>query len=103
MFDLPVVEANERRLASRFRQDLLDVGYFMLQESVYVRNCVSYEKYQQHLSKVQALAPQRGSITARYITEKQWLSSVNMTLVKPKRGEYQTEAGEGRPEQMTFW
>lgn len=103
MFDLPVVEKEERRKASRFRLDLLDSGFFMLQESVYARNCVSYEKYTQHLADVKAIAPHRGSITAIYITDKQWLSSVNMTLVKPKKAKYSIDPGEDRPQQMTFW
>jgi CRISPR-associated protein Cas2 len=103
MFDLPVVETEERRKASRFRNDLLDLGYFMLQESVYARNCVSYEKYGQHLGDVKKLAPERGSITAIYITDKQWLNSVNMTLIKPKKPKRGIEAGEDRPQQMTFW
>jgi CRISPR-associated protein Cas2 len=103
MFDLPVVETEERRKASRFRNDLLDLGFFMLQESVYARNCVSHEKYPQHLSNVKSIAPERGSITALYITDKQWLSSVNMTLVKPKKAKRGIEAGEERPQQMTFW
>ena len=103
MFDLPVVEREERRKASRFRMDLLDTGFFMLQESVYARNCVSHEKYTQHLSDVKAIAPERGSITAIYITDKQWLNSVSMTLVKPKKAKRGIEAGEERPQQMTFW
>ena len=33
-FDLPVEEKEERRLAARFRKDLLDLGYFMLQRRI---------------------------------------------------------------------
>lgn len=103
MFDLPVVETEERRNASRFRQDLLDLGYFMLQESVYARNCVSYEKYTQHLSNVKRISPDRGNITAIYITDKQWLNSVSLTLVKPKKSKFGIETAEDRSKQMTFW
>lgn len=102
-FDLPVVEKDERRQASRFRKDLLDLGYFMLQESVYARNCVSQEKYEQYLSNIKTIAPDRGLINAFFITNKQWLNSVSLTLAKPKKARYGIEAGEKMPEQMTFW
>lgn len=103
MFDLPVVEKEERRQASRFRAELMDLGYFMMQESVYVRNCVSQEKYRQYLSDVRSIAPQRGLINAFFITDKQWLTSVSMTLTKPKRKKHAIDAGTEAPQQMTFW
>lgn len=103
MFDLPVVEPEERRQASKFRQALLDLGYFMLQESVYTRNCVSQEKYRQYLRDVQAVAPDRGLINVFFITDRQWLSSVSMTLAKPKKTRRSINAGEAMPQQMTFW
>lgn len=103
MFDLPVVEKEERRQAGRFRSELLDLGYFMLQESVYARNCVSQEKYRQYLSDVRGMAPHKGLINAFYITNRQWLDSVSLTLTKPKKAKRAIEAGENMPEQMTFW
>jgi CRISPR-associated protein Cas2 len=103
MFDLPVVEQLERRQASRFRAELMDLGYFMMQESIYARNCVSQEKYQQYLSDVRAIAPTQGLINAFFITDKQWLMSVSMTLTKPSRKSHAIYAGTEAPQQMTFW
>jgi CRISPR-associated protein Cas2 len=103
MFDLPVELPEERRQASRFRLDLLDRGYYMLQESVYVRNCVSQEKYGQYLSTLKLLAPERGLINAFFITNKQWQNSVSLTLAKPFKQKRQIEAQEPMPQQMTFW
>lgn len=103
MFDLPVVEKEERRAAARFRLELLDHGYFMLQESVYVRNCVSQEKHTQYLRELRAFAPEEGLINAFFITDKQWESSLTLTLVRSKRPKYNIEAGEPMPAQMTFW
>ena len=37
MFDLPVIEREERKAATAFRNDLLDMGFEMSQFSVYVR------------------------------------------------------------------
>lgn len=103
MFDLPVVEKEERRQASRFRNELLDLGYFMMQESVYARNCVSQEKYQRYLSDIKAISPGKGLINAFFITDKQWLTSISMTLTKLKRKKHTIEAGTEAPKQMTFW
>ncbi|MEB3286026.1 MAG: CRISPR-associated endonuclease Cas2 [Vampirovibrionales bacterium] len=103
MFDLPVIEPEERLQASRFRNGLLDLGFFMLQESVYARNCVSQEKYQQHLGDVKTIAPNRGLINGFFITNKQWLTSVSLTLTKPKKTKRGIEAGEKTTQQMTFW
>jgi CRISPR-associated protein Cas2 len=103
MFDLPVVEKEERRQASRFRNELLDLGYFMMQESVYARNCVSQEKYQRYLSDLRTISPEKGLINAFFITNKQWLTSVSMTLTKPERKKHAIEAGVEAPQQMTFW
>jgi CRISPR-associated protein Cas2 len=103
MFDLPTVEKEERRHASRFRADLLDLGFFMMQESVYARNCISQEKYRQYLSNVKSIAPYKGLINAFFITDKQWLTSISLSLSKPKRKNHAIEAGTEAPKQMTFW
>ena len=39
IFDLPVLTAKQRKMATRFRNFLLTDGYTMLQYSVYVRIC----------------------------------------------------------------
>lgn len=103
MFDLPVVDAQDRRLASKFRLALLDLGYFMLQESVYVRNCVSHEKMEQYQRDVHAIAPLTGSISVFYITDKQWETSKSFTLIKQRRSRYGIEENTKPPEQLSFW
>ncbi|MEB3206908.1 MAG: CRISPR-associated endonuclease Cas2 [Vampirovibrionales bacterium] len=103
MFDLPVGSQEQRRLASRFRLDLLDLGFFMMQESVYARNCVSMDKYRQFLLKVRLLAPEEGNVTGLFITNKQWLDSVRLTLVKPTLRSRQIANGEPPHQQLMFW
>ena len=51
-FDLPVEEKEERRLATRFRKDLLNQGYFMLQNSIYIRSCVTYDRVEQYFKNL---------------------------------------------------
>ncbi|HNX87521.1 MAG TPA: CRISPR-associated endonuclease Cas2, partial [Paludibacteraceae bacterium] len=42
-FDLPVVEIKERKVAARFRKDIMADGFAMFQFSIYVRHCASAE------------------------------------------------------------
>ena len=72
MFDLPTLTSNDRKRATKFRNNLLDDGYQMLQFSVYVRNCVSWERMKKHTKRLQEFAPIGGNIRAIMITEKQW-------------------------------
>ena len=102
-FDLPVEEKEERRLAARFRKDLLDLGYFMLQNSIYARSCVTYDKTETHIRNLRTIAPPTGSITAFYITDRQWSLAINIEKHGYKKSKYQQLIGEDAPKQMTFW
>ena len=75
-FDLPVVDDEERRQANVFRKDLLKQGYFMLQNSIYVRSCVAYDRTEQYIKLIQRLAPDTGQINIFYLTDKQWTNSI---------------------------
>lgn len=81
-FDLPVTTKEERRLATGFRNFLLDDGYHMLQFSVYARLCNSVENAEGHFRRLTRAAPQNGSIRCMIVTEKQY---VGMRLIAGKR------------------
>ena len=72
MFDLPVVRHEERKEATRFRQDLLDMGFEMAQYSVYMRCCVSRERTDALIKKVQASLPSGGKVAILIFTDKQY-------------------------------
>lgn len=105
MFDLPTVEIWEQRAANKFRKGLLELGYWMLQESVYARNCVSLEKYKTHLDQVKRIAPDEGLVNLFFITNRQWLDSetVICSALKQSKKNRRIKAAEAQPEQMTFW
>ena len=102
-FDLPVVEKEDMRQANAFRKSLLNQGYFMLQNSIYVRSCVTYDKTDQHIRNLKIIAPSTGIITAFYITDRQWSLSVNIQKFDYGKSKYKKKAGENSPKQMTFW
>ncbi len=102
-FDLPVEEKEERRQAAAFRKELLKRGYFMLQNSVYVRSCVTYEKTEQFIKVLKSISPTTGSVNVFYLTDRQWSLSVCIEKRGYKNSKYQQKIGANAPQQMTFW
>lgn len=102
-FDLPVLEKEDVRAANIFRKALLNQGYFMLQNSIYARSCVAYDKTEQHLNILKMIAPNTGSIVAFYITDRQWGLSFVLEKTDYKNSKYKKKPGENAEKQMTFW
>lgn len=72
MFDLPTNTKKERHEASKFRQFLINDGYYMLQYSIYCRVCKGFDNTDKHIKRVSAHLPSIGSIRALEITESQY-------------------------------
>ena len=72
MFDLPVVEPNDRRHAAKFRQYLLSEGYVMMQYSVYYRIVNGYDMVKKYEWRLNDHLPPKGSVRLLVITEKQF-------------------------------
>jgi len=71
-FDLPVETKQQRRAYTRFRKDLLEDGFLMMQYSVYYRHCASYENAQVHMQRMGKLVPKEGEVRFMTITDKQF-------------------------------
>lgn len=72
MFDLPVVTEKDRKIYSKFRNFLLDDGYFMLQYSIYTRICKNADDVKKHEIKLSINMPQKGNIRLLQVTENQF-------------------------------
>lgn len=92
-FDLPVVEVEERRKYTRFRNELLKDGFTMLQFSVYARYCSSEKASEVHKKRIRSAIPEKGHVRIMSVTDKQFGKMEN--YVGKKRG--QTE---NAPEQL---
>lgn len=101
MFDLPVLTDEEKRTATRFRKDLLDSGYLMIQWSVYARPCVTYEHLDTHVRRVKSVTPEAGNVRLMFITDEQWGRSV--TIVGPNYRQGNRATDPTMPEQVEFW
>jgi len=72
MFDLPVIHKAQRAEATRFRNDLLELGFGMAQYSVYMRCCVSRERVDALVAKIQSILPDGGHVAILTFTDKQY-------------------------------
>lgn len=77
MFDLPVETKAQRKVAARFRKDLLKDGFAMHQFSVYIRHCASDEAATVHINRIKALIPEDGLISILKVTDKQFENTIH--------------------------
>jgi len=85
-FDLPVGTKSERRSATRFRNFLKDDGYMMLQYSVYARVARGEDAASKHVQRVTKNLPQKGSVRALQVTDKQY-GRMRLLLGEAKKSE----------------
>jgi CRISPR-associated protein Cas2 len=72
MFDLPTESKDQRRAYARFRKDLLDDGFTMMQYSVYQRHCASSENAKVHIGRMGSRLPPEGEVRFLTITDHQF-------------------------------
>ncbi|MFN8154568.1 MAG: CRISPR-associated endonuclease Cas2 [Bacteroidia bacterium] len=72
MYDLPTETKKERKVAARFRKELLQDGFNMFQFSLYVRHSASAENADVHKKRVKKCLPETGKIGILQITDKQF-------------------------------
>ncbi len=72
MFDLPVSSKKAMRWATRFRNELLELGFIMKQFSVYMRHCESMEKAERISNKISPLVPDNGKVSIYFLTDRQY-------------------------------
>ena len=72
MFDLPT-DTKEARAAYRtFRETLKDLGFSMIQYSIYSRSSASEEAAKVHMNKIKLILPDDGQIRVIILTDKQY-------------------------------
>jgi CRISPR-associated protein Cas2 len=72
LFDLPVIEPEDRKAASSFRLFLKDLGFEMAQFSVYVRHTSGKEAVSAFMRKIEAALPQAGKVDVLLFTDRQY-------------------------------
>src|SRR5690606_19733377 len=72
LFDLPTETITDRKVASRFRKNLLNDGFNMFQFSIYMRFCPSRENATVHIKRTKNALPKKGKVCIMQITDKQF-------------------------------
>jgi CRISPR-associated protein Cas2 len=72
MYDLPAETRKERKVAAKFRKQLLNDGFSMFQFSMYVRHSTSSENATVHSKRVKKNLPELGKVGILQITDKQF-------------------------------
>ncbi len=85
-FDLPVTKKEDRKIATKFRKELLNEGFLMLQFSVYCRVCRGMDIVEREIRRIKSVLPPRGNIRILHVTEKQYENMVFL-IGKPKKEE----------------
>ena len=72
LFDLPSVEAYEKKEYRIFKQALVKNGYTMMQFSVYMKPINGQIKVESEIKKLSKYLPDSGNIRLIQVTEKQY-------------------------------
>lgn len=85
MFDLPVQTKQQRRAATTFRNMLLDMGYSMVQFSVYVRYTPTQSGNRSTVKWITDNLPPKGKVRVLHISDKQWSHALRYTNHKQEK------------------
>lgn len=72
MFDLPVDTPKARKAYTRFRKNLLEDGFTMMQYSIYSRHCANIENAELHVRRMGDRVPVEGEVRFLTITDRQF-------------------------------
>lgn len=72
MFDLPVITSADKKVYRKFRKFLLSTGFYMLQESVYIKLVLNQSEANKVAAYIKANKPDDGLVQMLIITEKQF-------------------------------
>ncbi len=72
LFDLPVVESEQRKAATEFRGGLLKLGFSMSQYSVYYKVVSGKDKAERLENHIAKIVPAAGRVDIVRITDKQY-------------------------------
>jgi len=95
-FDLPVGSKDERKAATRFRKELIEDGYFMVQFSVYARPCGSADRVETMVRRLNQKIPASGEVRGLMISDAQW---GRMIIIRNEA----SSRPEDMPQQMLFF
>ncbi len=79
LFDLPVVEKEERKSATAFRNFLLDNGFEMLQYSIYTKVFSGKDACEKYYKLIERRLPKGGKVDVLTITDRQYTNIISFS------------------------
>ncbi len=96
LFDLPVIEKQERKEATKFRNFLLDNGFGMIQYSIYTKLFSGKDSCEKYYKMIKENLPTEGKVDIITITDKQYGNIISYQSAE--------KVEKKQPEQLTlFW
>ena len=84
IYDLPVLEESEQKIYRKFHTNIIKLGFYMLQYSIYVKVISNDTSLKQYMSKIEKIIPEKGNIIIIKITEKQYQDMIYLRGEKNK-------------------
>lgn len=84
IYDLPMNEEKDRKIYQKFHRDVLSLGFYMLQFSVYTKVIQNDTTFKQQYAKLEKIIPMKGSVIILKVTEKQYQDMIYLTGEKNK-------------------
>ncbi len=85
IFDLPTTTKEDLRIYNRFRKNIINEGFIMVQFSVYSRFCRNDSEYLKFVRRIKTIAPEKhGNIRIFGMTERQY-EKMHLISSKKKR------------------
>ena len=89
-FFLPTVDEEDQRIYQKFHKQLIKLGFYMLQYSVYIKVIQNDLSYKQYINKIDSILPQKGNIAIIKLTEKQY---ENMVYLRGEQNKFDILVG----------
>jgi CRISPR-associated protein Cas2 len=70
MFDLPAKSKKDKKKYTKFRKQMLDDGFTMIQYSIYIRICKSNYSAKAHIKYIKKIIPLKGEVRILKLTDK---------------------------------
>ncbi len=93
LYDLPMLEEEQIKDYNRFRKQIIKLGFYQLQFSIYTKVVQNEVGYKTVLKKLQTFIPKTGNIRVLKITEKQYES---MLFLRGKESLYEELIGDNK-------
>ena len=84
IYDLPMIDDEDKKIYRLFRKNIIKLGFYMIQYSVYTKVLQNESSYLQLCNKVKTIVPDKGHIIIFKITEKQFSDMIYLSGIKNK-------------------